>query len=229
MAVSLNIQGLSNAERVQVTSASQMDFTRCFSLMIWVNTKDVTGATNYLTYCSRSDYYSIQLNPTTGYSNLSFKNPTDWNSLEDNTRVVTGLWYHLAGTYDSSAGANNFRFYTNGELSNSSTQTNAMSSSTGKQFNIGSIYDTFNSEGNGIINTRYMQGYFEDCRLYNRQLSDSEIQTIYACKGHDGIVEGLVGRWPMNEGYDGQQATAGTSVFLDVSDYKNAGVSQVGV
>ena len=226
MAILLNEHAITDAERIQVSSASQMDFTRSFSMMIWVYPLDVTGITNYVTYCSRSDFYSLQLFPTTGYSNFSFRYSTAWAGFDDNTKVTANSWFHIAGTYDSSAGANNLRVYTNGNLSNSATWTDAMSSSTGKQFDIGSMYDNFNSENLGIINTRFMQAYFEDCRLYNRQLSDSEIQTIYACRGHDGIVHGLVGRWPMTEGYDGQQATAGSALIKDVSDYKNDGVPQ---
>ena len=72
-----------------------------------------------------------------------------------------------------------------------------------------------------------MQGYFEDCRIYNRQLSDAEIQTIYACKGHDGIAYGLAGRWTMIEGYDNQRVTLDATIIKDVSNNKSDGVAKI--
>ena len=57
-------------------------------------------------------------------------------------------------------------------------------------------------------------GSQEDMRLYNRYLSDTELAAIYIGNGHDGIVDGLVARWPMNEKALGQ--TISTSPIRNV-------------
>jgi hypothetical protein len=51
------------------------------------------------------------------------------------------------------------------------------------------------------------EGLAEDCRLYNRHLSDAEHETIVVCRGHDGINYGLVNRYVMNEGAPGVVAS----------------------
>ena len=53
--------------------------------------------------------------------------------------------------------------------------------------------------GNRSDATRYFDGKMADVRFYNRILSADEVATIYACRGHDGIVSGLVGRWKLDE------------------------------
>jgi len=59
-------------------------------------------------------------------------------------------------------------------------------------------------------------------RLYNRQVSLAEIKSIYYAQGNDNIVNGLVGRWLMNEKPDGQAATVANSV-IDISGNGNHG------
>jgi hypothetical protein len=65
-------------------------------------------------------------------------------------------------------------------------------------------------------------GTLDDIRIYNRALSAAEIQTIHASNGHDGIVQGLVGRWLLNELSPGTAATAAGSI-IDHSGRGNHG------
>lgn len=62
-------------------------------------------------------------------------------------------------------------------------------------------------------------GIIEDLRMYNRALSDAEIMTMYNQRGHDGIVNGLVYKAPMDELSPGT-AVGATSV-LDVSSTRD--------
>ncbi len=75
------------------------------------------------------------------------------------------------------------------------------------------------------INTTWY-GYFDgkigDVRFYNRALSPAEIKSIYNSRGSDNIVNGLVGRWLMNEKTDGGTATVASSV-IDISKEGNHG------
>lgn len=55
-----------------------------------------------------------------------------------------------------------------------------------------------------------------DTRIYNRALSADEFKAIFESGGTDGVVNGLVGHWRMNEKPDGT-TSAGASSVIDIS------------
>ena len=58
----------------------------------------------------------------------------------------------------------------------------------------------------------FFDGYLDDFRIYNRFLPQDEVETIYACRGTDGIYDGLIHWWQLNEGAEGTSA----SIFRDI-------------
>jgi hypothetical protein len=68
------------------------------------------------------------------------------------------------------------------------------------------------------VATRCWDGTIEDVRIYDRALSDAELQCILNGKGHDGIVFGLLHRWTLDEGAEG--------VSMGASTAKDSGPSQ---
>lgn len=80
---------------------------------------------------------------------------------------------------------------------------------------VGNISSTFAGAQNAILNIGVSaggatQGWFgaiDDIRIYERVLSQEEIQTIFTCRGTDAIFDGLSHRWPMNEGAEGATST----------------------
>ena len=62
----------------------------------------------------------------------------------------------------------------------------------------------------------FFSGQIEDVRVYNRILSQAEIETIYNSSGADGITDGLELWLPFKEGADG--ATIGSNVIKDQSN-----------
>jgi len=68
----------------------------------------------------------------------------------------------------------------------------------------------------------YYDGLFSDVRVYNRNISLAEIKSIYYAQGADNIINGLLGRWLMNEKPDGT-AAAGANVVIDISGNGNHG------
>ena len=99
-------------------------------------------------------------------------------------------------------------------------------------------HDTTNS-GSPLVLTNYIDigyrggldnfnwdGTAFDARIYNRVLSVAEIQAIYSpqTRGIDNIVNGLVGRWLMNELSSGSVATGAGSV-KDISPAGNHGTA----
>jgi hypothetical protein len=115
--------------------------------------------------------------------------------------VVVGEWQHIA--WVASLAEDTVRLFYNGDfLSEGSVP-----------FAAGVTSDT--DSNNMAIGARPggQEGYdgrVFDCRAYGRQLSDGEIQTIYAAGGADGIMDGLHARFPLNDREPGVAAAAGT-------------------
>ncbi len=80
--------------------------------------------------------------------------------LTSNTTFLANQWYHLVAVGD----ANGHKLYVNGSLDNSNST--AYTASNGNPILIGGSLDLFN-------------GLIDDVRVYNRALSQSEIQTLY--------------------------------------------------
>lgn len=108
------------------------------------------------------------------------------NGTASATNLTTNTRIHIVATCDR-GGTNVHNIYFNGVLDATAAGSNNTASS--GTFGIG----TRNGLSSG------MAGTMEDLRMYNRVLAVSEIETIYACKGSDNIVNGLVGHWLLNE------------------------------
>ena len=50
-------------------------------------------------------------------------------------------------------------------------------------------------------------GVLDDFRIYNRVMGLEEAQTLYACRGTDGIMDSIEHWWPMDEGVYGATTT----------------------
>lgn len=60
--------------------------------------------------------------------------------------------------------------------------------------------------------TTLLTGNMEDMRIYNRILSPQEVSTIYAARGVDGIVSGLLHRYPLDDRAPGATAAGAVDV-----------------
>ncbi len=134
----------------------------------------------------------------------------DINALDPDA-TDDGEWHHFAAVRDNSAGANGeLRCIVDGVLK----ATTAIPAAIGNldqaiELTVGCFHNSAGTRGN------FFDGDLDDARIYKgRALSAGEIQTIFASKGHDGIVQSLVGRWMMNELEIGATA-AGAGVVRD--------------
>lgn len=116
------------------------------------------------------------------------------DTIVSGSTLTTDSWYHMVMTYDG----NSFKGYLNGVSDIDSA-----------------INDTIIASANNLwisgeqVYSNYWSGQIDDVRIYNRALSEDEIKALY---GHysekhqskvtvgDGVTDGLVGYWPMNEG-----------------------------
>lgn len=114
----------------------------------------------------------------------------------------------LAMTYDGTTK----RVYIEGVEAGSAAQT-------------GNVVTNAEAVAMGALNTgatieRQIEGLLEDVRLYDRGLSQAEIETMFALRGIDGIVHGLLHRWTMREVAPGVVASgAGSTKDLGPSQF----------
>ena len=112
-----------------------------------------------------------------------------------NTPLTTGLWYHVAATYDGTT----WRLYLNGQLDAELTVGEPPRFDSIQHAALGTALNSSGSpEG-------YLDGVLDEVRVWNYARSLMEIQTTI----NDQISTaqtGLVGRWGLNEG-------TGTTVF----------------
>jgi hypothetical protein len=81
----------------------------------------------------------------------------------------------------------------------------------------GSGYDSSPGSGTVSLNSRAgsdpLESEFYDVRIYNRVLSAAEIQTMFNARGADGICDGMLHRWKLDELAPG--STLGTNGAKD--------------
>ncbi|MCD4722958.1 MAG: right-handed parallel beta-helix repeat-containing protein [Desulfobacula sp.] len=91
-----------------------------------------------------------------GYMNVSISTP--------DSSIQTHVWYHISGTWVNGQ----FRLYLNGSLVESKQAT--VKDFVNNNFGLGKAYNTDN---------RYYDGKIDNFRIYNRVISESEIQQLY--------------------------------------------------
>lgn len=174
------------------TSVSNFTPPANCSTSFWVSSRSLhTGRV-----LGHSDAWEVYFDTTGG-----IRNDLNWGtSLNSNTKLSVGSLYHVVMTRASD---NARQIFINGALDKTD------SGGTGSP---GAAPLIIGRRSNA---TSYLDAYVEDVRIYNRVLSLAEAQTIYACKGDDNIVYGLLHRYLLNEGSQGAVAS-GTGVLKDV-------------
>lgn len=79
--------------------------------------------------------------------------------------------------------------------------------------------------GTGVVDIGYIStqggfgwaGELEDIRIYDRALSDNEVNSIYSLKGRDRVINGLVARITMSEDAPGVTMASSTNYVKDLS------------
>ena len=136
-----------------------------FSLAMWIYARDIPTAAGDLRMPLSNDTWAdraihVHIWPETAVFRIDTKNGTD---ISSNTALQADQWYHVAGTLDA---AGESKIYINGVLDNSAT-------GNGREYIIGPA-----NIGAYQESSRFFNGMIDDIRIYNRILSDVEIQEI---------------------------------------------------
>jgi hypothetical protein len=97
------------------------------------------------------------------YSGIGWQNASTTTATEN-----TNTWYHVAGVFDG----NSIKFYRNGELlyQRNNLPRNQIDNCAGGNFRIGRWHD---------LDPNFFKGKIDEIRIYNRGLSQNEINTLY--------------------------------------------------
>ena len=122
-------------------------------------------------------YFNFRFDGSANNNALDFATTTTANGSTVNgewlappNSISVGAWYHVAVSYDKSSTANVPALYINGVRMSATTLT---SPSIAPPSNAGTAYI-----GNRLDLTRGWDGLIDDLRIYNRLLSDAEVQSL---------------------------------------------------
>jgi len=109
-------------------------------------------------------------------------------------------WIHTGFTYDSAGGggAGWIGYRDGAQTTTDGAKTGTVDVDNTVDFWIG---------GNPPVTDRQFDGIIADARVYDRALSADEMATVHAARGTDGIVDGLLHRWMLDELAFGVAAT----------------------
>lgn len=134
-------------------------------------------------------------------------------------RLSTGKWQHLAAVFDYPNKV--IRLYVNGSLTDTS---GVLAWGASPTSNTASVSMNIGSQHSG--GAEYVDGYIEDARAYDRQLSLAEIQTIYYSVGADQVTYGLKHRYLLRENYPGTTVSDSAGAVKDMGELQKNNASQ---
>lgn len=192
-------------------SAASLDDVAVKTMMAWINF-DTFGEASFGRILDKAGAVStsgwVFFVKNAGAGNLSCISFSSTRSIAGGqwtspaSSVGVGAWFHVVAIYDNGSTANDAAFFINGASSASSELTAPVGTNTSDAAN-----DLW--MGDRVGTDRAFDGRMEDVRIYNRALSAAEIETIYASRGRDAIVTGLIFRAPLRDKGDGVAAAAG--------------------
>jgi len=144
---------------VSIPNSQSLNMTNAITVEAWVY-PTALGGWKPLVY-KETGFAYVLMGSSGSSSTPSFGGSFSSANAMGTTALPLNTWSHIAGTYDGTT----LRVYVNGVLATSQAQTGTISASTGPLM-IGG-----NNEG------EYWAGRIDEVRIYNRALSQSEIQS----------------------------------------------------
>jgi hypothetical protein len=134
--------------------------TNPFTVSAWFNTRNLSGDFQYIvsTYDGNNGFVLDKDNQ----DNIRFW-VNDNPAIEPDLSIGEDSWYHAVGVAEQDVA----KLYVNGSIVGSDTRTGNVDST--ESVTIGNTYDNGNE----------LDGYIDDVRIYDRALSDREVQQLY--------------------------------------------------
>lgn len=207
MAIQLN----GTTQYGRVVNNTNFNVTPSVTLMAWVKTTStsITSAmqrimSRYLNGATANEQYGIDI--YMGNARFLVGTTTTVTACTG-TAVTANVWTHICATYDGA----NMLVYQDGVQTGSAARSGTITSSTGA-FSFGADY-------NGTTASEFFVGSMEDLRIYNRALSQPEIETIITCRGTGLIRNGLILNLLLDEQRSGTTLAASATIY-DTGPFK---------
>ncbi len=177
---------------IQVPHSSTFNITGAITLSVWLNTSNVNLSQRIIdkTTVGGSDAYTVDFRPSQQIRFIVANADSNGQTQAQSNAVFTqnNQWYHFVVTYDNS----NVRFYSDGILINTKTQTgSSVNNSNPLRFG-----------ANSLLNGDWFNGKLDDIRIYNRALTDSEVQQLYQAEAPPiDITSGLVAHYKFEKNF----------------------------
>lgn len=123
-----------------------------------------------------------------------FESTGNKHDLVNDSWAALNEWYHIVAVKEDTETQSIIKIYKNGELLDSVSET---------KWDIGSSDDSAIMGSDPCNSLHLFNGQIDEVRIYNRALSDSEIERLYKFtkpKIKAPTRDGLVGYWSMDEG-----------------------------
>ncbi len=154
-----------------IADNATLSVTGALSLSAWIKPESTTAATHFNIIGKWDDTNLSYLLTQYGDEVRLFIDTDTFLVTTATSNLVTGTWYHVAGTYDPRTRIANV--FVNGELAATSTGAPSAIGDTGETFLVGAAHYSFGGSD-------YYDGLIDEPRIYNRALSPAEIRQLYA-------------------------------------------------
>ncbi len=168
---------------VMVPSSAALDPTATASLVAWVYFDQLPSVAGHFMYVAGKSGGGTDLDIQAQTDNRLYFYVAAGFYVASTTVVQTGQWYHVVGTYTAS---NQLKMYVNGVLENTVAIVGVTRGMNGNPFAIGQ---------SSVWGGRFFKGRIDEVSLFNRALSDSEVQGIYDAGGAGICVPEKVGSY----------------------------------
>ncbi len=183
----------SNA-KIQVPHADDLNLDGPFSIACWVKSDGTSPASGLLAKIQSSsprNGYILAANLTAISADIKMNINKNWPAVKgtaaSTNSVLDSNWHHITATYDEE----NLTLYLDGQMEAQTAYTNGLTVNTLPLY-IG--WDPYGSD-------RYFNGQMDEVRIYNRVLSESEIQELVnesIPAVTNDLDAGLVASYPFN-------------------------------
>jgi hypothetical protein len=155
---------------MMVPDSDSLDITKG-SVEVWVKPLVLTASwyniiSKWSTAGGGYDAYGMYAGIENGYRVRWQFYDGSWHYVDSTTALTVGKWFHIVGTYDGFT----LKIYINGQFENSRAYT-------------GSFPITAYPLGIGRGQIYYFNGLIDEVRIYNRALSQAEIQRLMYMRG----------------------------------------------
>lgn len=190
---------------ININTAASIKGLTSYSVSVWAKPKALVSGNVYSIW-----FESINTDGTTARSRLFFENASgSYNNVANTVgvrfrasdgesattfsaganAVSVGLWYHIVFVFDSVNDSH--KIYVNGRLRGTSTASVAgHDNTTPASVTIGVA---------GTSSSEWLNGAVDDLRIYNRALTDAEVQSIHR-NSSSPPTSGLIRYLPLDEG-----------------------------